>query len=93
MSTAPNETPTKKHRRPPWWRTKHRRLLSPEIMYLLMQGPLTIRPEERMFALELWRKNVWSPRRWPTQHQWAQFFEVRVRTIERWVKHLLRRVW
>jgi len=71
-----------------WWRTKNRRLLSNEIMYLITQGPLVIRPGERLFALELWRKNVWSPKRWPTQYQWAQFFGVNISTIKRWVQDL-----
>ncbi len=57
-------------------------------MYLLAFGPLVISNEERRFALELWSKNVWSPRRWPTQYQWAQYFAVSDRTIERWVQHL-----
>ncbi len=86
--TPSSASTTRKHLKPVWWRTKHRRLLSPEIMYLLTMGPLVIRPEERLFALELWRKNSWSPRRWPTQHQWAQLFGVRRNAIVRWVRHL-----
>jgi hypothetical protein len=72
----------------PWWKTPHRRLLSPEIMYLILQGPLTIRLDERLFLLELWRKHKSSPKRWPTQYQWSQFFRVHVDTVNRWVQHL-----
>ena len=72
----------------PWWRTAHRRQVSDEIMYLLTQGPLVIKPDERLFALELWRKHQSQPRRWPTQHQWAAFFGVDLQTVVRWVRHL-----
>ncbi len=78
----------KRHLRPVWWRTKHRRFLSPEIMYLLTMGPLVIRPEVRFFAIEVWRKNLWSPKAWPTQYQWARLFGVSERAIGRWVQDL-----
>ena len=81
-------SPTQTKRPKPWWQTDHRRQLSKEMLYLLIQGPLVISLEERWFAIELWRKHASSPRRWPTQYQWAQHFGVHVNTVARWITDL-----
>ena len=58
-----------------WWTIdRSRRSPTVEVVYVITQGPLDLRGDERLFLLALWRHKPGKP--WPTDEQWAARFDV-----------------
>jgi helix-turn-helix protein len=75
-------------RRRKWWKqsTRQRRLVTEEIAYLIVEGPLVISEEAKRLFWELWRRSRDSA--WPTHEQYAQLLQVSRWTVQRMVQEL-----